>query len=304
MATTTIHGRQLRLGTISQDRIDAAFQQYLTSLENSISSLGAAFNYVGSVEGGADAGSAFSLDSLTEKDTGDYYKVATGGYFTSTAGGAIYANSGDGLVFNMSGSVDIIDNTNSDVAGTAQFIAVTGSKDTGFVVDLDQAFKDRIVAAESAISTLQSNLSALEALVASEVARLEGLITAEQAAREAADQALTDALAAEQAAREAADSALDVRVTALESEVAAIDPRTMWVRTKVGAAGVTGVIDDVNQAFVLAETPVTGTLQVHLNGVLQEPAEDYAYDPATKTVTMVEAPLVLDKITFMFYKQV
>jgi len=117
-----------------------------------LDALGSAFNYVATVSGGADVGSAVNLGSLTEKDPGDYYKVATAGYFKVDSGSAFYANANDGLVWNLVGGVDKIDNTDSSVTGTADYIAVSGSTDTGFTVDVDEAFKTRV-------STLESGLA-------------------------------------------------------------------------------------------------------------------------------------------------
>jgi hypothetical protein len=111
----------------------------LVTTNGRIDALGAAFNYVGVLTGGATAAAAYDLTSLPAdgKDAGDYYKVTTAGYFTLTdAAGAFYVNINDGLIFNTLRGVDIIDNTNANVlAGTN--IAVTGSADTGYSVALD-----------------------------------------------------------------------------------------------------------------------------------------------------------------------
>lgn len=109
----------------------------VTAVNSRIDALGAAFNYVGVLEGGATAGAALLLDSLPAagKDAGDYYKVSVGGYFKKGAAAAFYVNVGDGLVFNTTGGVDIIDNTNANVLA-GQNIAVTGNADTGFAVAL------------------------------------------------------------------------------------------------------------------------------------------------------------------------
>lgn len=76
-----------------------------------IDALGSAFNYVGTINGGADAPNAFDLSSLAEKDAGDYYKVAAAGYFVLAPAAAFYANANDGIVFNLESGVDKIDNT-------------------------------------------------------------------------------------------------------------------------------------------------------------------------------------------------
>lgn len=106
-----------------------------------IDALGSAFNYVGTVSGGATSGAATNLASLTQKDAGDYYKVAAAGYFVLAPAAAFYANQNDGLVFNLSSGIDKIDNTDSTVAGTANEITVTGSTDTGYTVAIATEFK-------------------------------------------------------------------------------------------------------------------------------------------------------------------
>jgi hypothetical protein len=121
-------------------------------LDAAVAALGNAFNYIGTVAGGAASGTAYDLSTLAadEKDPGDYHKVATAGWFKDSAAGTpFYANAGDGVVWNTIGGVDIIDNTNSTVAGTTDFIAVTGSADTGFTVDIDTVFKTRVTDIET-----------------------------------------------------------------------------------------------------------------------------------------------------------
>ena len=129
----------------------------INSLKSQVGSLGSAFNYVGTVAGGADAGSAYDLGTLATsgKDTGDYYKVATAGYFKVGAGGTpFYANVNDGLVWNSAGGIDKIDNTDSSVSsGNADFISVTGSADTGFTVNVGGVFAGRVSTLESGLSS-------------------------------------------------------------------------------------------------------------------------------------------------------
>ena len=156
----------------------------VSALSTRIDALGNVFVYVGAVAGGA-AGSPTDLSALADKKPGDYYKVTTSGTFTDGTN-TFVANAGDGLVFNISGTVDKIDSTDSEVFGTADFVSVTGTTDTGFVVDVADAFKNRV-------STLETNANALEARVTT----TEGNVTA-----------LTSALATETSARQAADAAL------------------------------------------------------------------------------------------------
>ncbi|MFW9605133.1 MAG: hypothetical protein ACMV0I_00970 [Pseudomonas sp.] len=144
---------------------DAATKAYVDSgisdVQAAVSALGNAFNYVGTVDGGT-AEAPFDLATLSEKDTGDYYKVSVSGYFKVGSGNAFVANANDGLAFNLAGGVDIIDNTNSAVSGTASEIAVTGSTDTGFVVAIDAAFKARVSTIEDETTSLQSELDATQ----------------------------------------------------------------------------------------------------------------------------------------------
>ena len=49
----------------------------------------------------------------------------------------------------------------------------------------------------------------------------------------------------------------------------------------------TGVINGINTDFVVANTPISGTLQVFVNGLL---ATNYSFDVPTKTITFTTAP--------------
>ena len=138
------------------DANDAVRKTDLDAVSSAVSALGSAFNYVGTVAGGADAASATDLSALAEKDAGDYYKVGTAGYFVLAPASAFYANANDGLVFNNASGVDLIDNTNSSVSGSANEIAVTGSADSGFVVAIDSVFSGRLSTAESDITDLET----------------------------------------------------------------------------------------------------------------------------------------------------
>lgn len=119
-----------------------------------IDALGSAFNYIGTINGGASSGAATNLASLTQKDAGDYYKVGTAGHFVLAPATSFFANANDGIVFNLAGGVDLIDNTNSNVSGTANEIAVTGSSDTGFTVSIDPVFSGRVTSLETATNNL------------------------------------------------------------------------------------------------------------------------------------------------------
>ncbi len=129
----------------------------INSVKAQVGSLGNAFNYVGTLNGGATTGAAYDLSTLaTEgKDTGDYYKVAQAGYFkVGAAGTPFYANVNDGLVWNAAGGIDKIDNTDSSVtSGDTDFIDVTGSADTGFVVNVGTVFAGRVTTLETDLAS-------------------------------------------------------------------------------------------------------------------------------------------------------
>ena len=189
----------------------------LSALSTHINALGNAFVYVGTVAGGP-AGSPADLSALTDKNPGDYYKVTVGGTFTDGTN-TFVANVGDGLVFNLSGSVDKIDSTDSVVTGTADFVSVTGTTDTGFVVDVADAFKNRV-------STLETNATALEARVTTtegNVTALTSALATETSARQAADETLQANIDAETSARQAADVTLQANIDAETSARQAAD---------------------------------------------------------------------------------
>jgi hypothetical protein len=128
----------------------------IDSIETLLAGLANAFNYVGIVDGMPE-NSPFDLSTLPAggKNAGDYYKVGVTGHFVVGGLGAVFkAEAGDGLVFNLQGGVDIIDNTVGRVAGTTDEITVTGSAETGFVVAVAETFKARLAALESVVVSL------------------------------------------------------------------------------------------------------------------------------------------------------
>lgn len=63
-----------------------------------------------------------------------------------------------------------------------------------------------------------------------------------------------------------------------------------------------GAIDGVNTTYTLANTPVAGTENVFLNGLLQEPAAGNDYTISGATITYLTAPLVGDRIRVSYRK--
>lgn len=137
-----------RIGAIEADYASTSY------VESKIAELGTGFNYVGEITPGVDEASA--LDALTLADTGAgaYYKAAAAGYVkVGSTGTARYVNAKDGVLFNASGTVDVVDNSNSEIGGVADFVEVTGSTDTGFTVDLAAAFKGRVSDLETGLAS-------------------------------------------------------------------------------------------------------------------------------------------------------
>lgn len=203
-ADQSMNGNKLTNVANPVDNGDAANKGFVIA---QIAALGNAFEYVGTVEGGADAASALDLATLQKKDAGDYYKVTTAGYFKVGNGAAFYVNAKDGLIWNIGGGVDKIDNTDSEVAGTTNFVKVTGSTDTGFVVDIEDNFKGRV-------STLESGLSAEVTRAQAAEGTLTSNLNAEVARAQAAEGVLTTAVAAEQTRAEAAEATLTTNLAA------------------------------------------------------------------------------------------
>jgi hypothetical protein len=147
------------------------------ALQASITALGQAIRYAGTV----NPTTAGNLDLLNETNVGHAYKITALGTVTWNAGASSLAVTiGDMVVFNPQGGWDKLDATDAVISGTANFVVVSGSPDTGYTVDLAQGFKDRV--------------TALETGLAAETASRQSAITAEAAARAAADATLQAAI--------------------------------------------------------------------------------------------------------------
>jgi len=64
----------------------------------------------------------------------------------------------------------------------------------------------------------------------------------------------------------------------------------------------TGSVNGVNTSFTLANTPIAGTEQVFLNGLLQEPGAGNDYTISGATITYLTAPLTNDRLRVSYYK--
>jgi len=223
----------------------------ISYVDGKIASLGNAFQYVGLVSGGADAASAFDLATLTLKDAGDYYKVAADGYFKVGEEAAFHANIGDGLLWNTSGGVDKVDNTDYGISGTADFVEANGSQEIGYTIDLAQAFKDRVSNTEAGLTAEVSRAQTAEA-------GLQSGLNAEVSRATAAEAQISADLAAEVTRAQAAEQAEVVRAQAAEAGLqASIDSLAAT------ASGATGNLVDLT-------TDAKGTLVAAINEVQAE----------------------------------
>ena len=211
-----------------------------SQLQAAIGSLANAFEYIGTLAGGTDAPGALDLTSLeTAQHPGAYYKVSAAGYFkVGPAGTPFFANLNDGLVFNTTAGVDIVDNTNSTVVGTGGEIAVTGSADTGFTVGLDATFKGRV-------STVESGLTAEVSRATGAEGTLQDNIDAEATRAQSAEGVLTDGLSDEVTR---ATDAEGVLTTNLTSEVTRATTAEGTLTTNLAAevSRATGAEDDLS----------------------------------------------------------
>lgn len=64
----------------------------------------------------------------------------------------------------------------------------------------------------------------------------------------------------------------------------------------------TGTINGSNTSFTLANTPVSGTEQIYLNGILQDAGAGNDYTISGATITMLSAPLTGDKLRVTYLK--
>lgn len=153
----TLDALAVRLDDIEEDYATQSFVQAR------IDEIGNAFDYVGELTPGADEENALDVTTLSTATAGAYYKADSAGYVVAGSGGtARYVNAKDGVLFNASGGIDLVDNTNAELEGATDFVSVTGSTDTGFKIDLDAGFKGRVSTLESDLAALSDRIDAAE----------------------------------------------------------------------------------------------------------------------------------------------
>ena len=279
-ATTAEAGLQSNIDAEAAARTSAdnTLQGNIDTLEAKVVALGNAFNYVGGVDGGVDEASAYDLTSLPlgGKDAGDYYKVLTAGYFkVAEVQAPFYANVGDGIVFNTLGKVDKIDNTDSNVFETeGSDIAVTGSADTGFYLDIKAGFKGRV-------STLESGLSSEISRATSAEAGLQSNIDAEASRAQGAEASLSSAISAEASRATTAEAGLQSNI---DAEV-----------TRATAAEATKLAIAANLSDV-ADVPTARTnLDVYSKSEVDSAISSQSNKTMNATVTVVNGKVTFPK---------
>ena len=274
---------------------DAANKGYV---DTKLATLGSVFEYVGVIEGGLDAEAAVDVSLLAKRTAGSYYKVTVGGYFKQgEEGTAFYANATDGLLFNSADGVDIIDNTNSQVQGTTNFVTVTGNTDTGFVVDVADNFKTRVTTVETGLAaeitratgaeaTLQSNIDAeatraqaAEGVLQTNINTVTTNLTAEVTRATGAEATLQSNIGAEAARATAAEGVLQTNITAETTRAkgveAAIQAELDAAELAIGlnAAGTFTALTGTN--FLNSATSVVGLSQA-LDSAVKALSDRYA----------------------------
>ena len=63
-----------------------------------------------------------------------------------------------------------------------------------------------------------------------------------------------------------------------------------------------GDIDSINKVFILAYAPMSGTVQVHLNGMVQTPGSGLDYTLSGTTITFTKAPRTNSEILIHYIK--
>lgn len=97
--------------------------------------------------------------------------------------------------------------------------------------------------------------------------------------------------------------ALSGDVTVSDTGVVAVNPATVVrIQDVVKQENPVGNIDGVNDTYVLAATPKPGTVEVYINGLLQDEGEDNDYTIAGDTITMQYLLTTGDKIRVSYIK--
>lgn len=119
---------------------DAANKFYVDS---EISSLGNVFSYEGTLAAGGET-TPLDLSTVSPSNAGSYYMFSSSGYITNDGGTTTeFVNADDAILFDPT-SYRILDNTNTEISGTPDYIVVNGSTDTGYGVDISNTFKSRV----------------------------------------------------------------------------------------------------------------------------------------------------------------
>lgn len=64
-----------------------------------------------------------------------------------------------------------------------------------------------------------------------------------------------------------------------------------------------GAVNSINTVFTISNSPVNGTVQVILNGLLQKPGIGFDYIISNQTITFIKAPHTNSEILVHYIKQ-
>lgn len=96
---------------------------------------------------------------------------------------------------------------------------------------------------------------------------------------------------------------IDAATMAITGNALGVKSGTYFLTTSVITRETpTGAVNGVNTAFTLANTPVAGSEEVYLNGLLQEPGAGNDYTIVTTAITMLAAPLTGDRLRVNYRK--
>ena len=81
-----------------------------------------------------------------------------------------------------------------------------------------------------------------------------------------------------------------------------VNRKLAYVEDHVSKETPTGLVNGVNAVFTLAATPITGTEEVYLNGLLQDVGASEDYTISGTTITFNTAPATGDKLRVSYIK--
>lgn len=309
MAQTQINGgTQIRAGSITSDRLAAG-----TLDKNSVG--------LGNVDNTSDANKPVSTATQTalnaKQSTSE--KGVAGGYASLDGGGKVPVSQLPNSIMEYQGVWNASTNTPTLANGTGSAGDVYRVSVAGTALSLDFAVGDYVIYNGSTYE--KSDTTDAVATVAGRTGNVtltkadvglsnvddtsdasKPVSTATQTALGLKENAITAGTTAQYFRGDKTFQALNA--AAISDFNTASDAR---VATAIAAKFVTretptGAVNGTNASFVLANTPVSGSESVFLNGILQEPGVGNDYTISGGTITYLAAPVTGDKIRVSYIK--